>query len=120
VEEPAMDATEERIFFFAAGSKHFHARRRTIFIFMLAQVMQKKKTRKILIILSDRLNRSKKPRILELLSKPDGTILKETAIRRLPTKPCYDEVWKNEEGKPSLDRCTSMTRIYRHPLERKK
>jgi hypothetical protein len=78
----------------------------------------RQKTRRILVILSNRLNRLQKPRHLELLCKPDGTILKETPLKRLPSKPCYDEVWKNEEGKPSLDRCTSMTRIYRHELEK--
>ena len=73
--------------------------------------------RKILVILSDRLNKQKKPLHLELLCKPDGTILKETRLTRLPTKPCYDEVWKNDDGKSSLDTCTSMSRMYRHALE---
>ena len=80
--------------------------------------MPKKTTRKILIILSDRLNRQKKTRHFELLCKPDGTILKETLLKRLPAKPRYEEVWQNEEGKPSLARCTRMSRMYRHPLEK--
>lgn len=81
--------------------------------------MPKNTTRKILIILSDRLNRQKKPRHFELLCKPDGTILKETPLKRLPAKPCYEEVWQNEEGKPTLATCTRMSRMYRHPLEKR-
>lgn len=78
----------------------------------------KNKTRKILVILSDRLNRSKKPLYLELFCKPDGTILKETRLKKLPTEPCYEEVWQNDDGKSSLDTCTSMSRCYRHALEK--
>jgi hypothetical protein len=80
--------------------------------------MPKKAPRKVLVILSDRLNRQKKPRHFELLCKPDGTILKETLLKRLPTKPAYEEVWQNDEGKPSLATCTRMSRMYRHPLEK--
>ena len=77
----------------------------------------KNKARKILCILSDRLNRQKKPIHLELLCKPDGSILKETRLTRLPDEPCYEEVWQNDDGKSSLDTCTSMSRMYRHALE---
>ena len=80
--------------------------------------MRKNSARKVLVILSDRLNRQKKPRNFELLCKPDGTILKEKLLNRVPTKPAYAEVWQNDEGKPSLEVCTRMSRIYRHPLEK--
>ena len=80
--------------------------------------MRKNSSRKIMVILSDRLNRQKKPRYFELLCKPDGTILKETLLKRVPIKPVYAEVWQNDEGKPSLEVCTRMSRRYRHPLEK--
>ena len=80
--------------------------------------MQKNSPRKVLVILSNRLNRLKQPRYFELLCKLDGTILKETLLKRPPTKPAYAEVWQNDEGKPSLASCTRMSRKYRHPLEK--
>jgi len=81
--------------------------------------MRKNSSRKVMVILADRLNRQKKPRYFELLCKSDGTILKETPLKRPPTKPVYEEVWQNDEGKPSLEVCTRMSRIYRHPLEKR-
>lgn len=71
-----------------------------------------------MVILSDRSNRQKKPRYFELLCKLDGTILKETPLKRPPSKPAYAEVWQNDEGRPSLASCTRMSRLYRHPLEK--
>lgn len=71
------------------------------------------------MILSNRVNRNQPPRFWELSCKADGTILKERKLRGKPAKAIYDEVWTNDEGKKSLDACTRMTRLYRHPLQRK-
>jgi len=79
----------------------------------------KKAIRTILVVLSNRFNRNEKPRFVELSCKSDGTILKERTLRRKPTKAIYHEIWSNEEGKKSLDTCTRMIRLYRHPLQRK-
>jgi len=78
----------------------------------------KKKTRKVLVILDNRLDRNQKPRYFEVSCKKDGTILKERRLRGKPAKAIYDEVWNNDEGKTSLDTCTRMFRLYGHPLER--
>ena len=74
--------------------------------------------RKILVILSNRLNRSQKARFLELECKNDGTILKEVPLRRPPREPRYDEVWENDDGKTAISSCASFKRKYRHPLEK--
>ena len=74
--------------------------------------------RKVLVILSNRVNRTQKVRYLELDVENDGTILKERPLPRLPRKPAYDEVWENDDGKTSLSSCTSFKRMYRHPLEK--
>jgi hypothetical protein len=76
--------------------------------------------RKVLVILSNRLDRQQKPKHFELVSKPDGSVISEKALRTVPREPVYDEVWINEEGKGCIDDCTSMKRIYRHALEKKK
>lgn len=72
--------------------------------------------RTVLVILSDRLAPLSKPRFFEIECQPDGTVLSERRLRRAPAKAIYDEVWKNEEGKTSLDSCRSMKRHYKHPL----
>jgi hypothetical protein len=76
--------------------------------------------RKILVILSNRLNRSQKPRYLELDCDDAGNILKEHALRGQPKEPRYAEVWENDDGKTEMSSCNSFKRKYRHPLEKKK
>ena len=73
-------------------------------------------TRKVLVILSNRFRPLEEPRFLEILCRPDGTILEEKALRGRPTKPVYDEVWENNDARQSLDSCRSVKRHYRHPL----
>jgi len=74
--------------------------------------------RKVLVILSNRLNRSQKPRFFEVLCQNDGTILSERRLPRPPRRPCYDEVWENDDGKTAISSCASFKRRYRHPLEK--
>jgi hypothetical protein len=74
--------------------------------------------RKILAILSNRFSRSQPARFIELLCKPDGTILKETPLKRVPRAAIYEEVWENDEGKTELSSCTRIKRKYRHPLQK--
>jgi hypothetical protein len=76
--------------------------------------------RTILVILSNRWNRSQKPRFLELDCDADGNILKERRLRSQPREACYDEVWENEEGRTEFNSCYRFHRKYGHKLERKK
>lgn len=76
--------------------------------------------RKILVILSNRLNRLQPPRYLEVDCDDKGTILKERRLRGPPKEPRYDEVWENDDGKPDMSSCRSFKRKYRHPLEKAK
>lgn len=76
--------------------------------------------RKILVILSNRLNRSQKARYLELDCANDGSILKEHPLGRAPREPRYDEVWENDDNRTSISSCASFKRKYRHPLEKPK
>jgi hypothetical protein len=80
----------------------------------------KEKTRKVLVILCDRLNRLKKPRYLELDCDNKGNVLAERKLRSEPKKPAYDEVWENDEGKPDMSTCHRFKRKYRHRLEKPK
>ena len=73
---------------------------------------------KILVILSNRLNRSQKARYLELDCDDQGTILKEQRLRSPPKKPRFAEVWENDDGKTEISSCRSFKRKYRHPLEK--
>ena len=70
----------------------------------------------VLVILSNRLDPSWKNRYYEIDSQKDGTVVKEVILKRTPTKPAYDEVWENDDGKTDLDSCTRMKRHYKHPL----
>ena len=79
----------------------------------------KQKTRKVLVILSNRLNRLQKPRYVEVDCDDKGNILKEQPLRGQPKEPRYAEVWENDEGKPDMSFCRSFKRKYRHPLEKK-
>ncbi len=74
------------------------------------------KQRKVLVIMSNRLNRSQKSRFLELECDQKGNIIKETPLRAEPRKAVYDEVWENDEGRTSLSSCYRIKRHYRHPL----
>ena len=76
--------------------------------------------RKVLVILSNRWNPSQKARFVELDSDEKGNILKERLLRSRPTKPGYDEVWENDEGKTSLSSAFRLKRKYGHALERPK
>ena len=75
--------------------------------------------RKILVILSNRLNPSQKPRFVELECDDKGNILKEHPLRSQPRAPRYHEVWESDEGKLSLSSSYRMKRRYRHPLEKR-
>jgi hypothetical protein len=74
--------------------------------------------RKVLVILSHRLNPSQKARFLELDCDEKGVIFKERPLKTQPRQVRYDEVWENDEGKQSLSSCTRFKRKYRHPLEK--
>jgi hypothetical protein len=79
----------------------------------------KLKKRKILVILSNRLNRIQKPRFIELDCDDKGNIHKERPLRRPPREPHYHEVWENDDGRLSLSSCYNLKRKYRHPLEKR-
>ena len=76
--------------------------------------------RKILVILSNRLNRNQKVRFLEVTCDDKGNILGERALRGEPRQPTFDEVWENDDGKTEISSCNSFKRKYRHKLEKKK
>lgn len=76
--------------------------------------------RKILVILSNRLNLMQKARFFELDCDADGNILKEQCLRTQPRGARFDEVWENDEGKVSFSSCHRFKRKYRHALEKKK
>jgi hypothetical protein len=76
--------------------------------------------RKILVILSNRLNLNQKVKFLELDCDDKGNILKEQPLRSKPRQPLYDEVWENDEGKTDMSSCHRFKRKYRHPLEKPK
>lgn len=76
--------------------------------------------RKILVILSNRLNRSQKARFIELDCDEKGNILKERPLRSQPREPRFDEIWENDDGKTSMSSCHRFKRKYRHALEKRK
>ena len=76
--------------------------------------------RKVLIILSNRLNRLQKPRFIEVDSDEKGNVLKERPLRGQPRKPIYHEVWENDDGKTDFASCHRFKRKYGHPLEKPK
>lgn len=75
--------------------------------------------RKILVILSNRLNRTQKPRHIELQCDEEGNILKETRLRGIPGEAKYDEVWENDEGRTEFASCFRFSRKYGHKLQRR-
>lgn len=78
----------------------------------------KAKKRKILVILSNRLNPSQKVRFVELDCDDQGNIYKEHPLRGQPREARFAEVWENDDGKTSISSCTRFKRKYRHPLEK--
>lgn len=76
--------------------------------------------RKVLVILTNRVNPSQKARFLELECDSKGNIFEERQLRGRPREPRYDEVWESDDGKTSLSSCTRFKRKYRHPLEKRK
>ena len=85
---------------------------------MVASVQSMK--RKILVILSNRLNRSQKSRFIEVECDDKGDILEEHLLRSQPKAARFDEVWENDDGKTSMSSCNRFKRKYRHPLEKPK
>ena len=80
--------------------------------------MRTTKRRKVLVILSNRLNRLQQVHYVELDCDEKGNILKERPLRRAPKEPGYDEVWENDDGKPNMSTCHRFKRKYRHRLEK--
>ena len=78
------------------------------------------KKRKILVIMSNRWDRNQKPRLLELDCDPEGSILKQRALRSSPARRRYDEVWENDEGKTDFAACHRFSRKYGHKLQKPK
>jgi hypothetical protein len=76
-------------------------------------------TRKVLVILSNRLNRLQPARFFELECDDQGNIYSEKKLRAQPKQPQYAEVWENDDGKTEISSCNSFKRKYRHPLEKR-
>jgi hypothetical protein len=76
--------------------------------------------RKVLVILSNRLNRFQKPRFIEVVCDEKGSVLKEHRLRSQPREPRYDEVWENDDGKTDFASCHRFKRKYGHPLQKPK
>ena len=74
--------------------------------------------RKILVILSNRLNLSQRKQFIEVDCDDQGNILKEHLLSRQPRQPAYAEVWENDEGKTEISSCNRFKRRYRHPLQK--
>jgi hypothetical protein len=79
-----------------------------------------KTKRKILVVLSNRVNPNQAPRFVEVTADDKGTILEETLSRARPRKAIYDEVWENDEGRTELSSCTRFKHKYNHPLQKPK
>jgi hypothetical protein len=75
--------------------------------------------RKILVILSNRLDRNQKVRFLEVDCDNKGNILKEQKLRSEPRDARFDEVWENDDGKAEMSSCNRFKRKYRHKLEKR-
>lgn len=76
--------------------------------------------RKVLVILSNRLNRFQKSRFIEVACDEEGNILKQTALRSQPREARFDEVWENDDGKTDFASCHSFKRKYGHALQKPK
>jgi hypothetical protein len=77
--------------------------------------MERKK-RKVLVIMSNRLDRTQKVRYFELECDDEGNILEQ---KTLPREARFAEVWENDDGKTDIDSCRSFKRKYRHRLEQR-
>ena len=75
--------------------------------------------RKVLIIMSNRWNRTQTPRYLEILTDEEGNVLKQTKLKSKPAQPKFDEVWENDEGKDDFGACHKFKRKYGHALQKK-
>jgi hypothetical protein len=75
--------------------------------------------RKVLVILSNRLNLFEKSIYLELQCDDAGAIHSERKLRSEPRKAVYDEVWENDNGKKDFASCHSFKRKYGHKLQKK-
>jgi len=80
----------------------------------------KQTKRTVLIILSNRVNRSQKPRFLEMECDDQGNILTEKKLRSAPKDGRFDEVWENDEGRTEFASCFRFKRLYGHKLQKKK
>jgi len=78
------------------------------------------KTRKVLVILTNRWDKNHKHRFFEVAADDKGNVVKERPLRALPRAALYDEVWENDEGRRDMASCNRFRRKYPHPLERKK
>ena len=76
--------------------------------------------RKVLVILSNRLNRFQKPRFIEVDCDEEGNILKERKLSSQPREARFDEVWENDDGKTDFSSCHSFKRKYGHALQKPK
>ncbi len=76
--------------------------------------------RKVLVILSNRLNRFQKPRFIEVLCDEEGSILRQRLLGTQPREPKFDEVWENDDGKTDFASCHSFKRKYGHALQQPK
>ena len=76
--------------------------------------------RKVLVILSNRLNRLQTPRFLELDCDEEGNIFKERRLRAEPREARFSEVWENDEGKTEFAACHKFKRKYGHKLQKPK
>lgn len=74
--------------------------------------------RKVLVILSNRLNRLQKPHFLEVDCDKQGNILKQKTLRSQPRQARYDEVWENDEGRSDFAACHRFSRKYGHKLQK--
>jgi hypothetical protein len=83
-------------------------------------VKAKPAKRKILVILSNRVDRNARKRFLEIAADEKGNIHDEKKLKSEPRKAVYDEVWENDEGKTDMVSCNRFSRKYRHKLEKPK
>jgi hypothetical protein len=74
-------------------------------------------TRRILVILTNRWDRNRKPRFVELTADDEGNVHRERPLKVQPRKPVYDEVWENDEGKSEWSVCNRFRKRYPHPLQ---
>ncbi len=74
--------------------------------------------RKVLVILSNRLNRFQEPRYIEVDCDEKGNVLNERRLHKPPREARYHEVWENDDGKTDFASCHSFKRKYGHALQK--